>query len=85
MWSAERKIIARRCGTKHMSKPKCEKKKRGFGALLDGEMLKKCTVVARSKNVQNTPFSEHVWKLRLRCSKVHAVVARSTCRSQNVK
>ena len=37
----------------------------------------------RSENVQNTPWSEHFWKLR--CRKVHAVVARSTFRSQNVQ
>ena len=30
----------------------------------------------RSQNVQNTPLSDHFWKLR--CRKVHAVVARST-------
>ena len=44
-------------------------------------------VVARStfpsQNVQNTPFSDHFWKLR--CRKVHTVVARSTFRSQNVQ
>ena len=48
-------------------------------------------VVARStfpsQNVQNTPFSDHFWKLRCRKSveKVHAVVARSTFRSQTCK
>ena len=44
-------------------------------------------VVARStfpsENAQNTPFSDHFWKLR--CRKVHAVVVRSTFPSQNVK
>ena len=35
----------------------------------------------RSQNVQNTPVSDHFWKLR----KVHAVVARSTFASQNVE
>ena len=44
-------------------------------------------VVARStfpsQNVQNTPLSDHFWKLRYR--KVHAVVARSTFPSQNVQ
>ena len=45
-------------------------------------------VVARStfpsENVQNTPMSDHFWKLRCRKSveKVYAVVARSTFRSQ---
>ena len=42
-------------------------------------------VVARStfpsQNVQNTPCSAHVWKLR--CRKVHAVVVRSTFIIQN--
>ena len=48
-------------------------------------------VVARStfpsQNVQNTPFSDHFWKLRCWKSveKVHAVVARSTFRSQKCK
>ena len=36
-----------------------------------------------SQNVQNTPVSDHFWKLR--CQKVHAVVARSTFASQNVE
>ena len=44
-------------------------------------------VVARStfpsQNEQNTPFSDHFWKLR--CPKSDAVGARSTFRSQNVK
>ena len=34
----------------------------------------------RSQNVQNTPGSDHFWKLR--CRKVHAAVARSTFPSQ---
>ena len=37
----------------------------------------------RSQNVQNTPGSDHFWKLRW--CKVHAVVVRSTFRSQNVQ
>ena len=39
--------------------------------------------IFRSQNVQNTPLSDHFWKLR--CWKVHAVVARSTFPSQNVQ
>ena len=51
-------------------------------------MSKKCTPLWREahfqvKNVQNTPFSDHFWKLR--CRKVHAIVARSTFPSQNVQ
>ena len=40
-----------------------------LGELLEGEMSKKCTPLRHqgSQNVQNTPFSEHFWKLR--CSK----------------
>ena len=44
-------------------------------------------VVARStfpsQNVQNTPGSDHFWKLRV--EKLHAVVARSTFPSENVQ
>ena len=58
-----------------------------FGALLEVEMSKKCTPLcreARSQNyAQNTPTSEHLWKLR--CRKVDAAVARSTFPSQNVQ
>ena len=37
-----------------------------------------------SQNVQNTPASDHFWKLR-DVEKVHTVVARSTFRSQNAQ
>ena len=37
----------------------------------------------QSKNVQNTPFSEHFWKVI--CSKVNGVVARNTFQSQKCK
>ena len=37
----------------------------------------------RSQNVQNTPCSDHFWKLR--CRKMHAVVVRSTFRSEHVQ
>ena len=51
------------CGTKHISKRKCEKH-RNFAALLHVKMSKKCTpFVARSKfrsqNVKSTPRSDH--------------------------
>ena len=43
-----------------------------------------------SQNVQNTPWSDHFWKLRCRksarrCGAKHISIARSTFRSQNVK
>ena len=58
---------ARRCGAKHISKSKCAKHV-SFGALLGIQMSKKCTPFLREahsevKNVQSTPFSEHVLKL----------------------
>ena len=48
---------------------KCQKAPHCLGPLLEVEMSKKCTpVVARStfpsQNVQNTPTSDHFWKLR---------------------
>ena len=36
-----------------------------------------------SQNAQSTPTADHFWKLR--CRRVHAVVARSTLRSQNLQ
>ena len=148
-WKLRCRKSARRCGTKHISKSKCTKHL-SVGPLLEVAMSKKCTplwheahfqvkmyktpqrrttfgscdvekvhaVVARStfpsQNVQNTSASDHFWKLRCRKSarrcgeahfqvkmykthharttfggcdveKVHAVVARSTFRSQNVQ
>ena len=38
--------IARRCGAKHISKPKCTKHL-SFGPLLEVEMSKKCTLLWR--------------------------------------
>ena len=66
---------ARRCGAKHISKSKCTKHTM-FGPLLEAQMstfAKVHAVVARStfrsQNVQNTPCSDHFWKLRCRVSK----------------
>ena len=56
--------IARRCGAKHVSKSKCTKHTM-FGSC---DVEKVHAVVARStvpsQNVQSTPGSDHVWKLR---------------------
>ena len=78
---------ARRCGAKHISKSKCTKDL-SFGALLEVAMSKKCTPLWREAHFQvkiyktsqcRTTFgSGHV-------NKVHAVVARSTFRSQKCK
>ena len=80
---------ARRCGTKHISKSRCTKQthhaRTTFGS---SDVEKVHAVVAQSpfpsQNVQNTPFSDHFWKLRCP-KKVHADVARSTFPSQNVQ
>ena len=64
--------VVARCGAKHISKSKCTKHTM-VGPLLEVAMSKKCTpFLARStfpsQNVQNTPWSDHFWKLRCRKS-----------------
>ena len=78
---------ARRCGAKHISKSKCTKHTR-FGPLLEVEMSKKCTPLWREAHFEVKMYkTPHVratfgsWDVE----KVHAVVARSTFRSQNVQ
>ena len=46
-WKLRGQKSARRCGAKHISKSKCTKHQ-GFGPLLEVQMSKKCTPVARS-------------------------------------
>ena len=74
-WKLRCRKSARRCGAKHISKSKCTKHTM-FGPLLEAQMStfeKVHAVVARStfpsENVQNTPCSDHFWKLRCRVSK----------------
>ena len=43
-WKLSCRKSARRCGAKHISKAKCTKH-RSFGALLEVELLKKCTLL----------------------------------------
>ena len=84
-WKLRCRKSARRCGAKHISKSKFAKHTR-FGALLEVEMSKKCTLLWREAHfevkmckihqVRNTFGS---WDVE----KVHAVVARSTFRNQN--
>ena len=71
-WKLRCRKSVRRCGVKHISKSKCTNHTM-FGPLLEVEMSKKVhAVVARStfpsQNVQNTPRSDHFWKLRCRKS-----------------
>ena len=86
-WKLRCRKSARRCGAKHISKSKCTKHQ-GCGPLLAVEMSKKLTPLCREAHFQvkmhkalrvRTTFGS--WDVE----KVHAVVARSTFASQNVK
>ena len=86
-WKLRCRKSARRCGAKHISKSKCTKHT-SVGPLLEVEMSKKCTPLWREAH-----FEVKMYKtLGVRTTfgscdveKVHAVVARSTFRSQNVQ
>ena len=86
-WKFRCRKSARRCGAKHISKSKCTRHL-SSGPLLEVEMSKKCTPLWREAHFQvKMHKTQHVratfgsWDVE----KVHAVVARSTFRSQNVK
>ena len=74
-WKLRCRKSARRCGAEHMSKSKCTKHTI-VGPLLEVEMSKKCTPLWREahvqvkmyKTLQNTPRSDHFWKLQCRKS-----------------
>ena len=71
-WKLRCRKSARRCGAKHISKSKCTKHT-SSGPLLAVEMSKKCTPLWREalfqvKMYKNTPLSDHFWKLRCRKS-----------------
>ena len=79
--------VLRRCGAKHISKSKCTKHTR-FGPLLEVAMLKKCTPLWREAHFQVKMYKTHQVRTTFGSSdveKVHPVVARSTCPSQNVE
>jgi len=81
------KKIARRCGTKHISKSKYTKH-RSFRALLEVAMSKKCTPLWREARFEVKMHKTIQLRSTIRrcdVEKVHAVVARSTFRSQNVQ
>ena len=78
---------ARRCGAKHISKSKCTKHT-SVGPLLEVEMSKKCTPLWREAHFQIKMYKTHHSRTTFGSSdveKVHAVVARSTFRSQKCK
>ena len=86
-WKLRCRKSARRCGAKHISKWKCTKHTMA-GPLLEVEMSKKCTPLWREAHFQVKMYKTHhvrttfgSWDVE----KVHAVVARSAFRSQNVQ
>ena len=86
-WQLRCRKSARRCGAKHISKSKCTKHT-SSGPLLAVEMSKKCTPLWREAHFEVKMYKTHhsgttfgSWDVE----KVHAVVARSTFRSQNVQ
>ena len=86
-WKLRCRKSARRCGAKHISKSKCTKHT-SFGPLLEVEMSKKCTPLWRAAHFEVKMYKTPHVRATFGGSdleKVHAVVARSTFRSQNVQ
>ena len=80
-WKLRCRKSARRCGAKHILKSKCTKHT-SVGPLLEVEMSKKCTPWWREAHFQVKMYKTFGGS---DVEKVHAVVARSTFRSQNVQ
>ena len=86
-WKLRCRKSARRCGAKHISKSKCTKHTM-LGPLLEVATSKKCTPLWREANFKVKMYKTHHARTTFGGSdveKVHAFVARSTFRSQNVK
>ena len=86
-WKLRCRKSARRCGAKHISKSKCTKHT-SSGPLLEVEMSKKCTPLWREAHFEVKMYKTHQLRTTFGSwdvEKVHAVVARSTFRSQNVQ
>ena len=86
-WKLRCRKSARRCDAKHILKSKCTKHTR-FGPLLEVEMSKKCTPLWREAHFEVKMYKTPHVRATFGSSdveKVHAVVARSTFRSQNVQ
>ena len=86
-WKLRCRKSARRCGAKHISKSKCTKHTI-VRPLLEVAMSKKCTPLWREAHFEVKMYKTHHVRTTFGGSdveKVHAVVARSTFRSQNVK
>ena len=89
-WKLRCRKSARRCGAKHICKSKYSKctKHLSIGPLLEVTMSKKCTPLWREAHFQVKMYKAHHVRTTFGGSdveKVHAVVARSTFRSQHVK
>ena len=83
-WKLRFRKSARRCGVKHISKSKCTKQT-SFGPLLEVAMSKKCTPLWREAHFEVKMLKKAGVRTTFGGSdveKVHAVVARSTFRSQ---
>ena len=86
-WKLTCRKIARRCGAKHISKSKCTKHTI-LGPLLEIKISKKCTPLWREAHFEVKMYKTHQLRTTFgswHVEKVHAVVARSTFRSQNVQ
>ena len=86
-WKLRCPKSARRCGKKHISKSKGTKH-RSVGPLLEIAMSKKCTPLWQEADFQVKRYKTPQRRTTFGGSdveNVHAVVARSTFRSQNVK
>ena len=86
-WKLRCRKSACRCGAKHISKSKCTKHHM-FAPLLEVQMSKKCTPLWREAHFQVKMYKTPHVRATFGGSdveKVHAVVARSTLRSQNVQ
>ena len=86
-WTLRCRKSARGCGAKHISKSKCTKHTI-LGPLLEVEMSKKCTPLWREAQFEVKMYTTPHVRATFGGSaveKVHAVVARSTFRSQNVQ
>ena len=86
-WKLRCRKSARRCGAKHMSKSTCTKHL-SSGPLLEVAMSKKCTPLWREAHFEINMYKAHQVRTTFGSwdvEKKHAVVARSTFRSQKCK
>ena len=86
-WKLRCRKSARRCVAKQISKSKCTKHA-SLGPLLEVEMMKKCPPLWHEAHFQVKMYKTHPVRTTFGSwdvEKVHAVVSRSTCRSQKCK